>query len=540
MCTPGPEDVGVCAAPLRLGSADSHTMQLRATFALFFGALAAFGPWTASARAQSEPLESQSYPYPFDSGWLQPAPGASGESVLASTTLLLQGARWVRLRFQAAQLAPGARLRIASLIDGAVQELDGVAAQHWAHTSAYFNGDGVQLELVAEPGAGPSRVVLHSLWAPPQSITALSICGAQDDRTLSSDARLARLLPVGCTGWIFDDPARCMSTAGHCATTELQVAQFQVPLSDVNGAMQHPPPEHQYAVDPASVQRRSAGLGMDWAYFGCFPNSNSALTPHQTQQAAFTLAAAPVAAQSAVRVTGYGVDFDSPSASRAQQTHLATLDSQSGSILRHTADTTGGNSGSPILHELSGAVIGVHTHGGCNPLPNINANSGTALHEPAWVAARASPTGVCQPSASVASYCTSKINSLGCMPALSHTGAPSASGGPGSFTVHATSLLNGRLSFMMISALPRATAFQGGVLCVAPPRRRTPPGSSGGTAAGLDCSGVLSLDLGALIAAGNDPRLAYGAIAYVQCWSRDPLDPNGSSLTNGLRITIGP
>jgi hypothetical protein len=50
----------------------------------------------------------------------------------------------------------------------------------------------------------------------------------------------------------------------------------------------------------------------------------------------------------------------------------------------------------------------------------------------------------------------------------------------------------------------------------------------------------LSLDLGALIAAGNDPRLAYGAIAYVQCWSRDPLDPNGSSLSNGLRITIGP
>lgn len=515
-------------------------MQLRATLTLHLGVLVALGPGAALARSQSEPLESQTYPYAYDTGWLQPAPGANGESVLASTTVLLQGARWVRLRFQAAQLAPGVRLRIASLIDGAVQELDGVDAQRWAQTSAYFNGDGVQLELVAAPGAAPSRVVLHSLWAPPQSITALSICGAQDDRTLSSDARVARLLPVGCTGWIFDDAAHCMASAGHCATTELQVAQFEVPLSDWSGAMQHPPPEHQYAIDPASVQKRSAGVGMDWAYFGCFPNSNSELTPHQTQQAAFTLASTPSAAPSAVRVTGFGVDFDSLSASRAQQTHLATLDSQSGTILRHTADTTGGSSGSPMVDEASGAVIGVHTHGGCNPPPNINANNGTGVQEPAWVAARAQPSGVCQPSSSVTSYCTSKINSLGCVPTLTHSGSPSASGGPGSFTIHAQALLNGRLSFMMISALPRATAFQGGVLCIAPPRRRTPPGSSGGTAVGLDCSGALSLDMGALIAAGNDPRLAYGAIAYVQCWSRDPLDPNGSSLSNGLRITIGP
>jgi len=512
----------------------------RVTFTLSLAALVALGPAAAIGSGQSEPLESQSYPYAFDSGWQQPAPGSTGESVLTSTTVLLQGARWVRLRFQAVQLAPGAKLRIASLIDGAVQELDGVDAQRWAQTSAYFNGDGVQLELVAQPGAGPSRVVLHSLWAPPQSVTALSICGAQDDRTLSSDARIARLLPVGCTGWIFNDAAHCMSSAGHCATTELQVAQFQVPLSDPSGALQHPPPEHQYAIDPASVLRRSAGLGLDWAYFGCFPNSNTSLTAHQAQKAAFTLAGGTSAAQSAVRVTGFGVDFDTLSASRAQQTHLATLDSQSGSILRHTADTTGGSSGSPIVDEASGAVIGVHTHGGCNPPPNVNANNGTSLHEPSWVAARAQPSGVCQPSASVTSYCTSKLNSLGCMPTLSHSGAPSASGGPGSFQVHASSLLNGRLSFMMLSALPRATAFQGGILCVAPPRRRTPPGSSGGTSVGLDCSGVLSLDLGALIAAGNDPRLAYGAIAYVQCWSRDPLDPNGSSLSNGLRITIGP
>ncbi len=494
---------------------------------------------TLDAAAQSAAPPSVSLTYPLDTGWVRNT--SASEAVLSSHTVHVSGSPWLRLRFEALLLAEGVRVRMTSFADGAVQELDADAAREWSASSAYFNGDRVQLELVAAPGAERSRAVLRSVWTAPTQLPQFTVCGPTDDRVLSSDPRVARLLPVGCTGWIFEEPSHCLNTAGHCAASLLQIAQFNVPPSDASGAMQHPPPQDQYAVDPLSIQRQNGGLGADWAYFGCFPNPNTGLTPYQRQGEAFTLAAPNLSSTEPLRVTGFGVDFDTPTSNYAQQTHLGALVSLSGATLRHDADTTGGNSGSPILMEsAAGLAVGVHTHGGCTSGVPSGGNYGTSANHTGWALARAQPLGVCAPVPSVTPYCTAKLNSQGCLPTLTAVGQPSASGGPGSFTLQASSLLNQRLGFFMYGSLPRAALFQGGVLCVSPPRRRSPQNSSGGSAAGNDCSGVLNFDMGAQIALGVDPALAFGAIVYAQCWSRDPFDPQGASLSAGLRFTIGP
>src|SRR5690606_2557474 len=66
---------------------------------------------------------------------------------------------------------------------------------------------------------------------------------------------------------------------------------------------------------------------------------------------------------------------------------------KTGMALRYQADTTGGNSGSPVIDDSTGLAIGIHTHGGCTS--SSGANAGTAIEHPALQAALADPKGVC-------------------------------------------------------------------------------------------------------------------------------------------------
>ncbi len=142
-------------------------------------------------------------------------------------------------------------------------------------------------------------------------------------------------------------------------------------------------------------------------------------------------------------------------------------------------------------------------------------------------------------------YCTAKVNSLGCAPLLSFTGASSASATSG-FAVRCAQVRNQKSGLLLYSlAGPAALPFQGGYLCVAAPRRRTPITSSGGAASGDDCSGVFALDLNAF-AAGSlggapAPELSVaGTSVHCQQWSRDPGSIAGSGLSSGLRYVVGP
>ncbi|MBL8863217.1 MAG: trypsin-like serine protease [Planctomycetes bacterium] len=336
-----------------------------------------------------------------DTGWVT-NPTAT-EAVTAWFVADVPAAPWVRLHFGQVELdgdplsGAATRLRLTSLLDLGVQLLDARTSAQWGHTSAYFNGGAVLVELVAPPGAGPSRVRLTHVHAGLAIPGEETICGATDDRVLSNDPRAARVVPVGCTAWLIDDCAKCFLSAGHCAGTSLQVAQFNVPPSTASGSLQHPPPSDQYAIDLASKQTNGGqGIGNDWAYFGVFPNSTTGLTPFQAQGQTYVLAAPPpFAAGDSIRITGYGTDSTPSTSNQVQQTHSGPWNSASGNALNYATDTTGGNSGSPILHEPTGTAIGIHTHGGCSSTAGTG-NNGTASTLAALQSALASPLGVCR------------------------------------------------------------------------------------------------------------------------------------------------
>lgn len=355
------------------------------------------------APAQHDPPVLDEVTVRLDSG---PLISRSGErSVIWSDLVHVSGAATMQLHFSTLRLgavehgALPTLLRITSLLDGAHQTLDVEAAKLWCDASAWFNGDTLLLELIADGSAAESRITLsHARYSAASTDGDRTICGPTDDRLPSTDVRVGRVMPNGCTAWLINDSNHCMITAGHCASSTLQVIEFNYPLSDSDGNWQHAHPDDQYVVDVTSIQALNAGTGSDWGYFGCFANTNTGLTAFQAQGASFILAgSAPPADNRTIRITGNGSTDNSvpPEFNRAQKTHTGQLVGNISNRLSYTADTSGGNSGSPVIDETTGEAIGVHTHGGCTT--GGGANQGTAINHPAWQTALANPLGICGP-----------------------------------------------------------------------------------------------------------------------------------------------
>jgi hypothetical protein len=144
-------------------------------------------------------------------------------------------------------------------------------------------------------------------------------------------------------------------------------------------------------------------------------------------------------------------------------------------------------------------------------------------------------------------YCTSKINSQGCSPAIASFGVPSASSNAG-FSVRATNELNQKSGLLFYGVNGRASSpFQGGTLCVAAPIKRAPPQNSGGSSSGSDCTGAFSIDMNAFASGvlGGAPLAALqmpGTTVDCQWWSRDPgfAPPDNTSLSDALEYVVEP
>jgi hypothetical protein len=140
-----------------------------------------------------------------------------------------------------------------------------------------------------------------------------------------------------------------------------------------------------------------------------------------------------------------------------------------------------------------------------------------------------------------ASFCSAKLNSQGCLPSMGFSGSPTQ-GGTTSFQVTGTQFVNKKAGLLFYGLAPGAVPFQGGLLCVGVPLKRTAALNSGGSATGTDCTGAYDYDFEALILSGTNPNLVAGAQVYAQFWARDPADPTGfgTSLSNGLSFEICP
>jgi hypothetical protein len=144
------------------------------------------------------------------------------------------------------------------------------------------------------------------------------------------------------------------------------------------------------------------------------------------------------------------------------------------------------------------------------------------------------------------SYCTAKLNSLGCTPQISSTGRPNPAALSG-FVVSGARVRNNKAGILFYGIGGGASLpFSGGTLCVATPIRRTPAVNSGGSPAPLnDCSGVYSIDMNAFAQGGLGgtplPGLGQsGTIVNCQFWGRDPgfAAPNNTTLTDALQYQI--
>ena len=187
----------------------------RSLFGLLGSALLCGG-----ALAQTQAPPTANIVLEYDSGLVTNT--GSAPEVVISQPFVLHGAEWMRLYFEEVQLSGellegnGAILRITALEDGAIQEMDARHLKQWQNSSAYFNGDTVLVEVLAQPGTGANRVQLRSIDYGIVVDVEHTICGSSDDRVLSNDPRSARILPIGCTGWLIDDCRQCFLTGRRC------------------------------------------------------------------------------------------------------------------------------------------------------------------------------------------------------------------------------------------------------------------------------------------------------------------------------------
>ena len=209
-----------------------------------------------------------------------------------------------------------------------------------------------------------------------------TICGQQDDRIPSFNPKVARAIelgaPAGCTITMIG--RSCAISAGHCLPT-FEIAEFNTPLSQ-NGDIQHPAEEDIYKIDKTSIISKNGGMGNDYAVLRLKANAITGKLPGDLQghyNVSFNL---PKTGDM-VRITGYGADRSDNDRNFAQQSHSGPIESlpRSGSIMNHRADTMGGNSGSSIIHEKTGKIIAIHTHGGCSSRGGSNGSTLLATHK---------------------------------------------------------------------------------------------------------------------------------------------------------------
>jgi len=352
-------------------------MKLRAGLAIcvmFLGSVAA----TGSAWGQGEILTAEA-PFRVISRANSTARTNGAFSMLAADRpqlLQVPGAEWLQLQFSNFNLG-WSTLRIRDLDTGELQTFTQAQLEAWEGRTAMFNSS--RLRISVDLARNERQRVFYQLEqirvgelnsGPNTDVGIESICGT-DNRVASTDTRVGRLVPVGCTAWIVGN--NLFLTAGHCVASGATTLQFNVPASQSNGALVNPGVRDQYSVVQSSIRSSNAGIGNDWALFRVTANTQSGLLPRQAQGRQFSLANNRTPANA--RITGFGTDTGVTN--QTNQVHTGLFSAFSGTSATYAVDTTGGNSGSPVASSSSDVAIAIHTNGGCTASGGVN--SGTSF-----------------------------------------------------------------------------------------------------------------------------------------------------------------
>lgn len=206
------------------------------------------------------------------------------------------------------------------------------------------------------------------------------ICGS-DDRRESFDPRVGRLVSqgsnTGCTVALVGES--CVVTAGNCVSHDH--VEFNVPQS-VAGIPQPASIQDRYILDKTFMRYDVDGVGQQWAVIKLHANEVTG-THAGKNQGYFSVATKKAVKNTPIKVISFGhasSHADADILNFAQQASEGVMGKGvlfMAAILEHTADTTSGSLGAPIVNMTSGEILGVSTHGGCQG--NYSTNSGTSI-----------------------------------------------------------------------------------------------------------------------------------------------------------------
>lgn len=223
-----------------------------------------------------------------------------------------------------------------------------------------------------------------------------AICGV-DNRVLSKNPLVGRIIPVGCTAFIVEGDIYV--SAGHCfrENRDLQEIEFNVPASSQTGMPRSASEEDTYKVDPTSILCNNCGdkqleYGQDWSVFLVKKNVRTMKTPIEAQKGSYKILEGNILQGNKVgRVRIYGFGYsDKPLTSMyanqmADGTLLELSSNPAGNDakIKHLVTTERGNSGSPVVALINGNAdtdfaVGIHNGGKCNP-DTENFNKGTSF-----------------------------------------------------------------------------------------------------------------------------------------------------------------
>ena len=313
--------------------------------------------------------------------------------------IIPSGEAWTMIRFGNFDLGERSQLVISSVSTQQSQVFTQDKLTAWKGISARFSGTQIQLDLIVSSGE-PSGDIFYNIQnllvgpsaSEPRPEEALnpdipeSLCGV-DDRTPSSDYRVGRIMPMGCTGFALNNGV--LLSAGHCfdpdrlafygIDPDTLVLEFNVPKSFPSGKTRPAAPEHQFKIDHSSAQFENSGRGLDWAVFSVVPNDEG-LSPDKVY-GGFDFGSSVEPGEIGVR--GYGADNGVDNQTQQDDigeliTHSYASVQGSPGVIGHKADTRGGNSGSPVFFVGSGRAFGIHTHAGC---ASPRGNGGTSFNQ---------------------------------------------------------------------------------------------------------------------------------------------------------------
>ncbi len=138
-------------------------------------------------------------------------------------------------------------------------------------------------------------------------------------------------------------------------------------------------------------------------------------------------------------------------------------------------------------------------------------------------------------------YCTGKVNSLGCVPFVATNGVASASS-TSPFQISANDLVPGDAGILLYGFQKANLNFHGGKLCIKAPIIRVLPPKIASAVLPPPCTGRIQRNFNNVIQNGSDALLTVGQVVRAQLLQRDPADPAGfgDSLTNAVQFTIAP